>query len=130
MGDKVEGRLLQGMCSIQAWLAILTTFPINIISQYLRPLQHNIFNTHLNILNCSFGFLFLWKSRYHRRSHLYAPTTKPNHLSALATILSFSPVTNFPKAALLFAMGHTLQDCVCVLPLFSLELAIFLSTKY
>lgn len=61
------------------------------------------FNTvsHLNILNCSLGFLFLWKSRcYHRRDCVYAPTAEPTKLPTSATMApTFSHMTNLTKAA-------------------------------
>lgn len=54
-------KLLQGMGQYSGLADNLTTFPVNTLSQYLRPLWHNIFNnfSHLNVLNCFFGFLFL-----------------------------------------------------------------------
>ena len=73
---------------------------VNILSQYLRTLWHNnlfcvqTFNTlsDLNIFNCSFGFLFLWKSRcYHRRDYLYGPSTKHTNLPASPPMLPTLP---------------------------------------
>lgn len=89
---------------------------VNILSQYLRTLWHNNlvcvqnFNTlsDLIIFNCSFGFLFLWKSRcglsayqkYHRRDCLYAPSTKHTNLPASPPMLhTFPAVKKLPEVA-------------------------------